>query len=123
MARSPADEDRLAQFESWGEDDVRERLEIGTISNPRVVGLANEWLRRKAQDRFDELERKREIEAAEDRLIASEANQLARENNTTTRTAKTAAIVAATAAIVGAITAAIGAMFMIISYMYPPSSG
>jgi hypothetical protein len=81
-------------MDEWGEDEIRLKIAqrlFGTDSEK--LSLAQEWLRRKSQDRVDEAERLQ-------RESSLESNQIA-------RSAKNAAWAAAIAAIIAAICAVI----------------
>lgn len=96
-------DDFNARYDEWGEAKVREMIGLGRLDG-RGLLPAQEWLRRKEEERANQDRSAREATSAEDRRTA--------------RSAKNAAWAAAIAAIVAAIAAVVTA---VIAYraLYP----
>jgi hypothetical protein len=70
-------ESLFADFESLGEEVVRGRLASGEYSSRLEINCANEWLRRKAQERSDKDARRNEASQSEQTEIARSAKDAA----------------------------------------------
>ena len=99
--------DFFAQLDGLGEDQVRESIAAG-VYNPTRTRLAEEWLRRKDQERENALTREQmdiaRDAAASARIAADSARESVREakrSNTIARTAIAIAIVSIIIAVIG----------------------